>query len=457
MPQIPQYDANANVQTSQIAPFQNTARQDAANQNKVLGTLQNIAQSWSDAHDTMQYTKKKANYQILVEDINNRSDLDQNLDNKNKYLEELQQAKAESLKGIDNQAIANKLAQELDLSNTINGLKIEHGFKIKELANNQFNVNTWVTSKINEMGGATESERLNIQAEIEEQLQIQITQGVLSPEMAAKILMESKIASASSFIFSDPDEAIKALQDKDGFYKDIPAKKSNELIKSAESYKKRLEVEAAELKQTIRYKNEAILTQKLAKKEIDPLTVSQVTNMVGQGTISEDFGKAYLRVLTSPKSIGGKTKAGKRKLAGFTELASQLFKAETDEEIERSLINLFDETANGNKISQSELEVLLLAADKASKEGKSWISNLGNLGEKIYNMETGRMLYNYLERVIEGKDHDTAKEEAIAEEQMRVNPNRTQYTLGVTYDLPKGMLTVVGYADNGDPKFEKAD
>ncbi|MEA3347284.1 MAG: hypothetical protein U9Q21_04285, partial [Candidatus Auribacterota bacterium] len=224
--------------------------------------------------------------------------------------------------------------------------------------------------------------------------------------------------------------------------------------KVAQDSIKRGKAELKEAQRLEQVENHTTLARALANGEVTRLDVPRITGMVRDGKVSQQFGEAYIRVLTSPKSIG---RSKDMKKSGFIEFSKQLFDSGTEEEKEKALIKIFDATASGEKLKDEEMAVLLRGADKASKEGKGFISGLGDLIRSGWNMQPGVIAYNYLKKISEGQDHEQAKEESMAEEQMRATPERTQYSIGDMVDTPRGPMYVWGYYDDGeiDVRFEK--
>jgi len=418
MPRIPQYESKRNVNTGPIAPAQNLATQDAANQNKILGTIQDVAQSWSDAHDVMQYSKAKADYEVRAEEIKQRAALDENFNNTPKYLEELNKAKSESLKGIDNNTVAGKAGQEISLSNSINGIKIEFANKQKELANNQHNVQEYVTAKVNDLPYATEAEKLSIQADVEDHLKLQVIQGVLSPQMAQKILLESKMASATNHVFSNPDEAISELQKKDGYYSELPLEKKSKLISTASDYKKRLQKEATQLQKDIILKNETDIAMAIAEGK--PMNIGKLALKLENGTISSDFAQIALRVVTSPEPVGAYTNNDE-----FSALTKKLFASENKEQVHKSIMNILRGGGDG-KLSKDDLEILLLSAINQPLEKRKELSNavktLGKWADETEGVDRADVLRDFQTKIKEEKSISEAVSESMQENTVKAVP-----------------------------------
>lgn len=214
MPVIPQYSARNNITANKAGPNRNEVDQSINDQNKVLGTMQNIAQKMSDAHDVMQYTEAKTRHDAALMDIQLRADADQNYRNSSNYLKELQKAKDESLKGIDNQAVANKARQDFEQDTMIAGIKIKDNFFRKEMKDNRLNLQTDVAHLYQQKTQVrTEAQRLMSEVQINELLQAQVDTGLINQQEAANLKYNSEKQAFENLIYSNPEEGMRQLKD----------------------------------------------------------------------------------------------------------------------------------------------------------------------------------------------------------------------------------------------------
>jgi len=138
-------------------------------------------------------------------------------------------------------------------------------------------------------------------------------------------------------------------------------------------------------------------------------------------------------------------------------MAKELFKADDPEKTRKALIKMFDESVSG-KIPEGDVSMLIKAAANTNKKSfiAGTIEGLMSLGNARANFSGERMVYNYVKGISEGKDAEKAKAEAVEEEQVNHNPNRTEYTIGETYQTPRGLMEVIRYDETGNPVFKRA-
>ena len=140
MPSLPIYNANRNIQANTVAPLQTGAEQPFIDQQKVIKTVADIGQKWSDAQDVMDYTKFKAETgaKIALKESEAANDPDEN--NSQKHIEELNKIKETALVGFHNKGLANKVAYELNHDISISSIKIDAEFKKKQMLTNEMNL-----------------------------------------------------------------------------------------------------------------------------------------------------------------------------------------------------------------------------------------------------------------------------------------------------------------------------
>lgn len=419
MPVLPGYEQRRNINANTPEPLRNEASQKFEDQQKVIGTLAGITEKWSQANDIMQYTKARADYEVAAEQINTNAQEDPDPYNADKYIKELEDAKNKSVSGISNQEIAQKVGAQIDLSNRINAIRIDTNFKHKQLKANQYNVETFVNTKTNAMATATEAEKMGIQKEIEYQLDLSVRSGVLSPEEAGKILLNSKESSATVGIFTNPDGTIEELKKSDGFYKEIPIDKRMKLIERARDYKEKQQKEATEMQKEIIYNNEAEIA--LGFSQGNPPNIQKLSEMVRNGTISSDFANIALKVATSKDSVNAITSNEE-----FSKLTKEVFSSKNKEEVQKAIKNILMGGGDG-KLSKDDLEVLLQSAMSQTKKDRAeieaGIKTLGDWADNTKPIHRAEVYRDFQKKVLEGKTPQDAVAETISINTIKAKPN----------------------------------
>lgn len=241
MPTMPVYNAQRNITPQTEAPFRNEAAQTSENALKITSALQNVTQKWSDAHDVMQYTEAKAKYEVAALDIHMRANADPDFKNSAQYSKELGDLKSNSLEGIDNQAIGNKLGMEIDYNNKISAIKIDSQFKQKEVEYNKVMVKSNLDALLQKkLSAATDAERAQYDDEINALLDANVKSGVLSYEEAAAQLKDSQKTSVKYEIYNDAStqekdsEILKELRDPKGKYSYLDPKTRLDLVEESQ-------------------------------------------------------------------------------------------------------------------------------------------------------------------------------------------------------------------------------
>lgn len=211
MPTFP-YNSQNKINANPVAPIRNEAGQAFQDEQKVIGTLQEITQKWSDANDVMQYTEAKAKHGLAVADIESRAAADPNFRNSDKYFKELNDAKENSVAGISNQQVASKASLELGYDTDIAALKIKGNFQKKQLDYNKVMVKTELdTAMKNKLSfEAGSAAYMQADSNIQTLLQRQVQSGVLSYDEADKMLKDSQETAVKYEVYND-----NSTQEKD--------------------------------------------------------------------------------------------------------------------------------------------------------------------------------------------------------------------------------------------------
>lgn len=225
MPTLPVYESNQNITPSLNAPPRNESSQVFEDQQKVIGTLTKITQDWSAASDVMEYTEAKAKHGLAVMDIESRAALDPDFKNSEKYHKELQAVRKDATSGISNQQVASRAAVEFDYDDQVAKIKIENGFRQKQVAYNKVMVKTNMDTLIQKkLSAATPAEAQKQDLEIEKILAESVKSGVLSLEEADVMLTKSQETAVKYQVYADnstqekDSETLKELKKHDGKY-----------------------------------------------------------------------------------------------------------------------------------------------------------------------------------------------------------------------------------------------
>src|SRR5579863_9309657 len=149
MAQFPVYNASQNINTNVNANV-GVERHQAAEGLKPLenleSTLTNITQKLSDAHDVMQETKAKTTAEMAFAAQEQAAQNDPNPDNAEMHIKEVNKIAQESVKGIDNQALAQEVNAHVQQTAFLSNIKIQDMFKKKQMFANDVRLDQLATT-----------------------------------------------------------------------------------------------------------------------------------------------------------------------------------------------------------------------------------------------------------------------------------------------------------------------
>lgn len=358
MPVLPTYSSKQNIQARPIGVPITDSDANIVQDQKVLKTMTEVAQKWSDAQDVMQSTEAKVKWEIKSAEIKARADADKDINNSNKYIQELQKAKTDSISGISNQLNAQKAALELDYNTQLATIEIESGFKKKQLLNNAFNLEVSTEASSTARSNATGNLRIDIDNQVLTDIQKNVTSGTITP-LHGKTLWDSYLlGSAYKDMMKNPDYVISELRKDDGGeYKSIEsAKDRSTLLTSAIEFKnKRVKEEKAFAKEE-RIKAETDIALNIASG--NPLDLNKIRNGVSSGVFDPDFAEAARKAYLSsfdPSEI--------KDSEAFVQLTESIYKIDSKEGVRKAIYNILKEKGNGN-ISVDDMTILIHSAKK---------------------------------------------------------------------------------------------
>ena len=288
MPTLPTYTSTRNVTPQLREPLRNEASIPFENQQKVLSAVTDAAVQWEDSQNKMEYTDAKVKHDVAIAKIQAEADSDPNFKNSPKYQAAMQQATKESTSGISNPFVLKEAQRNFGYSNQLTGIKIDAGFKQKEIENSRVQFQAGINSLIDQRAGAsTTAEALEYERQINEFTDLNYSAGTITYEEAIKSIYAAKVSSATATVFANPDKAIAELQDKNGYYKDIPTATKVKLISAAKTYKRKLALQATALQKDIMYNNETNIVTDLSQGKV--ISMQQLADMERNGMVDADF------------------------------------------------------------------------------------------------------------------------------------------------------------------------
>lgn len=452
MPSLPVYQSEKNVNVRKSAPAEQITQPTFKMDRTIENAMSDIMQTWSDSHDVMQYTDAKNKYEVEAAQILTKAAQDPDFKNTKTYSVMLQKAKENSLQGIDNAQVVDKLAMEMDFGNQMAGVKIAANFQQKELAHNKFVLGQTIEGLNQKRSqAASEQEAAAYDKQIQDLLALNVVTGNIDEAEAEQYKDEAREASAEYDATVNPDVFLS----RSAKWYGIPQDKWVDLKEDARNSKERAKKEAELALEEMQNQNEADLTMQLVDQSIDRASVPAISDMIRNGEISEDFGMAYIRFLTSPKTIGTASDKAKRQTNKvYYDMAKELFKADDPEKTRKALIKMFDESVSG-KIPEGDVAMLIKAASKTGK--RSLIEGILNaFGKSEYAQRniTGKMFEN----MAGGMEPEEARNKAVLDDFSKEDPFYAAFNgkkKGEEVTLPDGATVIfTGHDTAGDITFD---
>lgn len=133
MPDFPRYQSQRDLSTRQPAFLSTEDRSYQATESlgKLAGQAQDIAAQWQTHTDNIQKTAALANFKTGMLDIQNRAANDPDFNNSNRYYEEIDKLRENSLKGFSSKQSQAEMALELGYQSTAGRIQIENTYRKK--------------------------------------------------------------------------------------------------------------------------------------------------------------------------------------------------------------------------------------------------------------------------------------------------------------------------------------
>jgi len=300
VPTLPSYDSSRNIKPQLSAPLRDEAAQMAANQNKITGTITAIAKQWSDANDTMQYTKFKTDTETAIAQQKAAAINDPNINNINAHLEALKKIKSQSTGAISNKQVESKAMLELDHSLAVAQIEIDASFKKKQLLTNELKLDEYVkTMAANRSNALTEAMRMQNDDEFQNTILENVANETITPAKGKKLINDYRLGGVDLDIMNDGATTKESSyvyeqlkKGEKGEYKDLSDAERADRLEKAELHIRRNKIMAnynTNLNQNIREK------ELLNNFGSPVITAGEVRNMLIAAEIRPEFGEKYTK------------------------------------------------------------------------------------------------------------------------------------------------------------------
>ena len=468
---IPQHKSDAQIKTpsAQLSGGGSISSSKRA-QAGMIQAVEQVQDRLLQIKDFRQTTEANAFATEKLNGLKQQSQTDSDM-NINVYDEEIAKIGSDASRNISGQLAKEEFMASYNRQAQATKWGIENDFRRKEIAStialNKYNQDVL----INSYPKMDEASQISAVATFKKQMERSVELGIYTREVAD---IELKSTQASLFqaeadydSVANPEQFL-ANDREDYQIPDDEYKKAKETaVKTIEKDKKVAEKENTFLM----IENEAKLTLNLADKRIEGLTgdekadvVTTINQMMFDEKISSDYGQAYIDMITSPSSVDADVK----KYTGLAGYSKAVFEATDNDKKKAATIRLMERNTQG-KLTEDKINVVLKAAYEAGDNVRdNWIQNTigwfqtqekkefdksteGLSKEEKKKMDADRMTYDFFAGMAEGVEPEKAKADAVTNEQIRTNPDRSKYSVGDSVNTPLGLMYVHGYYPDGEP------
>lgn len=456
MPSLPIYNSNRNIQPNTSGPLQTGAEQPFIDQQKVIKTVADIGQKWSDAQDVMQSTDVKAKHGIALAQIQAEQAADPDFNNAPKYKAKVDALNADLLKGISNGSVRNTMARQLDYDNQIATIKMQSDATAKQLAYNKVQVkNNLDLMQQQKLQAKTDAERQKIDGDMSTLLELQVKSGVMSYAEADKELRDAQVTGVKYEIYADQSTeennsvVLKELQKNDGKYSYLDPKERLKLIKESQD---RIFQNNQTMKREVKVESEArtnTLTTDIANRSVDLQRIdSEFAIPEEQGGVNRETLRNFKKIVIQGNTD---TLEAITKEAAFSQDYYNAFDTILNQEDRSQAMELIVKAWADKKLSLEEgayLDSVLKETGKANPLGMA-IRNVwrGTQGYKGVSKEeskrlSGLSLNELIRRARNGIDPVVASKQILTEQAIKINP-----ALGAVTETPS-----LWFSDDGSIK-----
>jgi len=430
MPQLPRYDSQGKLYGDQPEAIQTGATKNLEAVGKTLGVMEDVAVKWKNAMDTMQSTVVKATMEESMALRMAEAAKDTDINGEDRMIKQLEQDKETAMKGVKDPLLQKKLGFEIDHANNLAAIKLRNIYGKKKIAVGEEAAYRRIDTQVNNIVYAENDEqRLAAKQQIEAIVDEQIAGGI--------------------FALGDKDKIVnKAVKDAEEIIKDKAALKRVQDKQILEAQK--LAVNENE-KNYVRMKING--KDKLGGDVTREDLLSMVKKDMDAGLVSPEFADSYIKSLKSPKAVRAK---GVDK--NFSEIMEKINKGIVS--FDRIRTDILNRRSSG-ALSEEDEENLTTYLELLDQKGiedfakfetrNAWFGLGGPIyieDDKLREASRRRMSIDFIDKLKNGIDPQTAVLEATRKETLSLQPSAVNYPEGMEVMTSKGVLKKI--MPNGD-------
>lgn len=297
-PSIPLYNSREQVQPRAISPQKNDSQIMGQDNQNLVNTITDVGQLWLQAHDTMQITRAKADYETGAAQIEAESQTYTGDDKETYFKEKLNKLKETTIGSIDNKGMANLLAVEFDKNNALSLLKIKNTAMKMEMVEADINISSNVDSYAKDrQEAATDVEKKDIDRKTYQLIEENVNRGIITPARGREHLNNYRLGSVDLDIMRDTsintsDSYVhqELLKGKEGAYPELTDKERADRLEDSELHIKRNKQLGVRSFKKQQRQNEGQLLSDIGTENV---TRNKVRDMQISAAIDEKFADKY--------------------------------------------------------------------------------------------------------------------------------------------------------------------
>lgn len=445
--EFPRYLSKAKATTQQPSAFaaESTEGQITEQVAKVAGVAQEATYKWGLAYQEAQKTQAELNQRTQIDDLLARAEADPDYNALEKYQQENEKIKTQSLSGFKNNFTKGEAAAKANYYSSAANNQLTNIFRKKMIDNQQAN-----TMRLLDLEAKNPSEDTfaNMKAILEKQKSLGFLSETDALKLEEKYTKQAKQNAFLTDLSTSPDLAQENL--------------GNYGFDVSETGKARKMIEAAKKKEKEAFKNAHMATvngfgEKLANRS---LTVEELEDAVSSGLIDSETGAAFELALAGPDQWSDFSEETEQR--GRSKLITNLLEKLSPDDVDSrmKIVKSSLQNYNDKKLNVNDLSFILRVANGQSKDpnNKIWgylTSALSMVANQSPGVQAAKGLMKFKERWDMQEDPRDVMKQAMVDQFKEDKPETAAYKIGDVIQRKSGSYEVSGFNEDGSPVFKK--
>jgi hypothetical protein len=338
---------------------------------EVAKEVDDITKKFEQVRNEQETSKTSADLQIELDQIKDQAGKDPDFNNISGYRSKVDKAIAKNIGNISSEQARQKVADSFRLKGYSTFSDIESTFNTRKVEQAQFDFNRELDGNyrlyISEVNPANKT---LLMTQSKDAINAKVASGIITAEKGAEYFKsfdkwdtDWQKTQINAAIINDPKTAKEMMAS--GQFGDLNAEERNKWGAVADSYEKRIKVEADIKAKNEQIKNEFQAVDSLSKGEMDFANASDIVYAADQGLIGKDFAQAWIKYATNPDSIDLSKDS-----QGFSEYVKAVFDSKgenRDEQIRNTIVEALSGKRNTH-LKQAQMQDLIKIAGMRAKD-----------------------------------------------------------------------------------------